>query len=84
MNKIIAAAAALLVSGACFAQAGTAIKEGAKATSEKVQQGGQATAGAVTSEPNSTVHKVKAKVHKAKAKAHGTAAKEAAKEAVGK
>ena len=82
MNKIIAAAAALLVSSACFAQAGTAIKEGAKATSEKVQQGGETVAGAVTSEPKSSVHKVKARVHKAKASAHGTAAKEAAKETV--
>lgn len=84
MNKLIAAVAALLVSSVCFAQAGTAIKEGAKATSEKVQQGGQAVAGAATSEPDSTVHKVKSKVHKAKARAHGTAAKEAAKEVVGK
>lgn len=84
MNKFIAAAAALLVSGACFAQAGTAVKEGAKATVEKVEQAGQATAGAVTTEPSSTMHKAKAKVHKAKAKVHGEAAKEAAKETVGK
>ncbi len=82
MKKIIATVAALLVSSVAFAQVGTAVKEGAKATSEKVQQGGQTVAGAVTSEPNSTVHKVKAKVHKAKARAHGTAAKEAAKEVV--
>lgn len=82
MNKILAATAALLVSGACFAQAGTVITEGAKATSEKAQQGGQTVAGAVTGEPNSTVHKAKAKIHKAKAHVHAKAAKEAAKETV--
>ncbi len=78
MKKIIATVAALLVSSVAFAQVGTTVKEGAKATSEKVQQGAQATAGAVTSEPNSTVHKVKAKVHKAKAHEHASAAKDAA------
>ncbi len=78
MNKIIITAAALLVSGVAFAQVGTTVTEGAKATSEKVQQGAQATAGAVTGEPNSTVHKTKAKVHKAKAKVHADAAKDAA------
>ena len=77
MNKIIATIAALLVSGVAFAQVTTTVKEGAKATSEKVQQGAQATAGAVTGEPNSTVHKAKAKVHKVKAKAHSEAAKDA-------
>ncbi len=78
MNKIIAAAAALLVSSACFAQAGTAVKEGAKATGDKIEQGAQATAGAVTSEPSKSVHKAKAKYHKAKAAQEATAAKEAA------
>ena len=82
MNKFIAAAAALLVSGACFAQAGTTIKEGAKATSEKAQQGGQTVAGAVTNEPSSTVHKAKAKVHKAKAHVAAKNAKAAAKATV--
>lgn len=82
MKKLIAAAAALLVSSACFAQAGTAIKEGAKATSETVKQGGQNVAGAVSGEPDKTIHKTKARIHKTKAKAHGRAAKAAAKEAV--
>jgi hypothetical protein len=77
MNKIIAAVAALLVSGVAFAQVGTAVVEGAKATKEKVEQAGQATAGAVTSEPKSTVHKVKAKVHKEKAHEDAEAAKTA-------
>jgi hypothetical protein len=82
MKKFIAAAAALLVSGACFAQAGTAIKEGAKATGDKVEQGAQTVAGAVTKEPDSTVHKAKAKYHKAKAAKEATEAEDAAKAAV--
>ena len=82
MNKFIAASAALLVSGACFAQVGTAVKEGAKATADKVEQGGQTVAGAVTSEPSSTVHKAKAKVHKVKAAHEATEAKDAAKAVV--
>ena len=78
MNKFLAAAAALLISGAAFAQVGTTVKEGAKATGDKIEQGAQATAGAVTSEPNKSVHKAKAKYHKAKASQEATAAKEAA------
>lgn len=79
MKKIIATVAALLVSSVAFAQVGTTIKEGAKATVEKTEQAGQTVAGAVTGEPKSTVHKVKAKVHKAKAHAHAEAAEVAAK-----
>jgi hypothetical protein len=78
MKKIIVTAAALLVSGVAFAQVGTTIKEGAKATVEKTEQAGQTVAGAVTSEPSSTVHKTKAKVHKVKAHEHAEAAKDAA------
>jgi hypothetical protein len=82
MNKFIVAAAALLVSGACFAQAGTAIKEGAKATGDKIQQGTETVAGAVTKEPKKSVHKAKAAVHKAKAHEEGVEAKDAAKAVV--
>jgi len=82
MSKFIAAAAALLVSGACFAQVGTAVTEGAKATGDKVEQGAQTVAGAVTKEPNSSVHKAKAKYHKVKAAKEATEAKDAAKAAV--
>ena len=78
MKKIIATVAALLVSGVAFAQVGTTVVEGAKATKEKVEQGAQATAGAVTNPPHSTVHKAKAKVHKFKAHEDAKAAKEAA------
>ena len=38
MNKLIAVVAALVVSGAAFAQAGTAVKEGAKATADTARQ----------------------------------------------
>lgn len=78
MNKFLAAAAALVISGTAFAQVGTTVKEGAKATGDKIEQGAQATAGAVTSEPSKSVHKAKAKYHKAKAAQEATAAKEAA------
>ena len=78
MNKFLAAAAALLISGAAFAQVGTTVKEGAKATGDKIEQGAQATAGAVTSEPNKSAHKAKAKYHKAKASEEATTAKDAA------
>ncbi len=82
MNKIIAATAALLVSGACFAQAGTAVKEGANATVETAKQGKENVQAAVSGQPEKTIHKVKAEVHKAKAKSDATASKEAAKAAV--
>ncbi len=83
MNKIIAAAAALLVSGACFAQVGTAVKEGAKATAETAKQGTENVEGAVTKEPKKSMHKAKAQVHKEKAAEDATAAKDAVK-AIGK
>ncbi len=82
MNKIIAAAAALLVSGACFAQAGTAVKDAAKATGDTAIQAKENVEAAVTKEPNKTVHKVKAKYHKVKASNEATEAKDAAKAAV--
>ena len=82
MNKIIAAVAALLVSSACFAQAGTAIKEGAKATVEKTKEGKENVEAAMTKEPKKTMHKAKAKVHHAKAHVEGQEAKAAAKEVV--
>ncbi len=80
MNKLIAAAAALLVSSAVFAQAGTTVRESARATSETVKQGGQNVAGAVTPEPQAAVHKAKARKHKARARSHGRAAKAGAKQ----
>ena len=82
MNKIIAAAAALVVSTACFAQAGTAIKQGAKATGDTAIQAKENVEAAATGEPKKTVHKAKAKYHKAKAKSEATEAKEAAKNIV--
>jgi high-affinity K+ transport system ATPase subunit B len=83
MNKFIVAVAALLVSSACFAQAGTAIKEGAKATAETTKQAKENVEAAVTKEPKKSMHKAKAKVHKEKAHEDATEAKDAVK-AIGK
>ena len=75
MKKLIAALAALTLTGAVFAQAGTAVKEAGKATAETAKQGAENVKGAVTDEPNKTMHK-------AKARQHGRASKAAAKEVV--
>jgi hypothetical protein len=56
------------------------VKEAGKATAETAKQGTENTKALVSSEPEKTVHKAKAKVHKAKAKQHGENAKDAAKE----
>lgn len=80
MNKFILAAAASAVCGVAFAQVGTTVTEGAKATSQKAQQVGDQAKASVESEPNKTVDKTKAKIHKAKAHHHAKAAKDAAKE----
>ena len=82
MNKLIAAVAALLVSSVCFAQAGTMVKEGGKATAETAKQGKENVQAAVSGEPEKTVHKVKGKVHKHKAAAAASESKAAAKEMV--
>lgn len=79
MNKLIVAAAALLVSGVSFAQVTTTVKEGAKATSETAKEATQNTEAALTKEPKKTVHKAKAKVHKEMAHEDADAAKAAAK-----
>ena len=79
LKKLSVGIAALLVSGAVFAQAGTAIKEGASATAERAKQGKENVEAAVTKEPKKTMHKAKAKYHKAKAKSDMADAKAAAK-----
>jgi hypothetical protein len=68
----------LVVGSGVFAQVGTTVKEGAKATGEKAQQVGDEAKAAVESEPSKTVDKAKAQVHKAKAHHHAKVAKEAA------
>ncbi len=82
MNKLIATLAALLVSTACFAQAGTAIKDTAKATAEVAKEGTENVKAAVSKEPAKSVHKAKAKVHKELAHEDATEAKAAAKAVV--
>jgi uncharacterized protein YfaP (DUF2135 family) len=80
MKKLILSTVAALACGSAFAQVGTTVKEGAKATGEKTQQVGDEAKAAVSSQPNKSVDKAKAQTHKAKAHAHGHAAKDAAKE----
>ena len=80
MNRYLVMIATCAVCNLAFAQVGTTVKEGAKATSEKAQQlGDQAKAG-VESQPNKTIDKAKAHVHKAKAHHHAKKAKKAAEE----
>ena len=82
MVSVIAASvvATVALSSECFAQVGTTVKEGAKATAEKAQELGDNAKAVVSSEPNKSADKAKAAVHKAKAHQHAKAAKEAAKE----
>jgi len=80
VSKVAAVLAALVLSNAALAQVGTTVKEGAKATSEKAKEAGDETKAAVSSEPNKSVDKAKARAHKAKAHHHAHQSKEAAKD----
>jgi hypothetical protein len=80
MRKILLAFATLALCNLCMAQVGTTAKEGAKATAEKAKEVGDEARAAVSSQPDKSVYKAKAKVHKAKAHHHAKAAKEAAKD----
>lgn len=80
MKQILWCVAMLAVCDLALAQVGTTVKEGAAATSEKAQQYGDQAKSAVSSEPNKSIDKAKAKVHKAKAHHHAKAAKDAAKD----
>jgi len=79
-KKLILVAVATLACGSAFAQVGTTVKEGAKATGEKAQQIGDEAKASVESQPNKSIDKAKARTHKAKAHVHAQAAKDAAKE----
>jgi hypothetical protein len=80
VKQILWFVAMLAVCDLAFAQVGTTAKEGAAATAEKAQQYGDQAKSAVSSEPNKSINKAKAKSHKAKAHHHAKAAKDAAKE----
>jgi hypothetical protein len=80
VKQILWCVAMLAVGDLALAQVGTTVKEGAAATSEKAQQYGDQAKSAVSSEPNKSINKAKAKVHKAKAHHHAKAAKDAAKD----
>jgi hypothetical protein len=81
VNKFILTMAATTVCGVAFAQVGTTLSEGAKATSQKAQQLGDEAKASVESQPDKSIDKAKAQVHKAKAHHHAKKAKEAAKSA---
>jgi hypothetical protein len=80
MKKTVILVATMAFWGLSWAQVGTTVKEGAKATGEKAQQVGDEAKASVSSQPDKTVDKAKAKVHKAKAHHHTKAAKDAAKD----
>jgi hypothetical protein len=80
MKKTALLIATMALCNVSWAQVGTTVKEGAKATAEKAQQMGDEAKASVSSEPDKSVNKAKAKVHKAKAHHHAKAAKDAAKE----
>jgi hypothetical protein len=80
VNRIVLAVAAALVSQAVMAQVGSTIKEGSKATAEKAQEVGDEAKAAVSSQPDKSIDKAKAKEHKAKAHSHAHKAESAAKD----
>ncbi len=80
MRKTLLLVAALALSSVSWAQVGTTAKESAKATAEKAKEVGDRTKAAVSSEPDKSIDKAKAKGHQAKAHYHGKRAKHAAKD----
>jgi hypothetical protein len=80
LKKVLLVIATLAVCNLSLAQVGTTAKEGAAATADKAKQYGDQAKGAVSSQPDKSVDKVKAHVNKAKAHHHAKAAKDAAKE----
>lgn len=80
MRKIFLGLAALAACNVSLAQVGTTAKEGANASAEKAKQVGDEAKGAVSSQPDKSIDKAKAKVHKAKAHHHAKTAKDAGKD----
>ncbi len=80
MRTILLVLVTLALSNVSLGQVGTTLKDGAKATGEKAQQYGDQAKAAVSSQPDKSIDKGKAKRHKAKARHHAASAKDAAKE----
>ena len=78
MKKTALLIATMALCSVSWAQVGTTVKEGAKATGEKAQQLGDEAKASVSSQPDKSVDKAKAKVHKAKAQVHRHQANKAA------
>ena len=75
MKKLILALAIVFAGSASFAQTKDAVKESGKAVAEKAKEGKETVQAAVTSEPQKSMHKAKAKSHKAKGMKHDQKAK---------
>ena len=67
MKTVLLLMTALVVSNLSVAQVGSTASQGASATAEKAKQYGDQTKAAVSSQPDKTIDKAKARVHKAKA-----------------
>lgn len=80
MNRLLLTMATCAICSVAFAQVGTTVKEGAKATGQKAEQLGDQAKASVEGQPDKSIDKTKAQIHKAKAHHHAKAAKEAAKE----
>jgi hypothetical protein len=78
MKRVLVTLAGCVLCAAAFAQVGTTVSEGAKATSQKAQQVGDQAKASVESQPDKAIDKTKAQVHKAKAHHHAKKAKDAA------
>ena len=80
MKAVVAIVATALLSSVCHAQAGTTIKQGAKASGEKAKEYGDRGKAAVSSQPTKAGSQAKARAHKAASHEHAHAAKQAARE----
>jgi hypothetical protein len=80
MNKLVLTIASCALCNVAFAQVGTTVKEGAKATSEKTQQLGDQAKASVESQPHKAIDRTRSHRHRAKAHHHAKTAKHAAKD----
>lgn len=78
MKKLLMAILATTFAAAAYSQVEPAVKETGKAIVESTKQAGDNVEAAVSSEPDKSLDKAKAKVHKAKARVHRHKAKKAA------
>jgi hypothetical protein len=82
IKKLLIVMAAMTCATVALAQAEPAAKESGRAIAESSKQAGDNARAAVSSEPDKSVYKAKARGHKARAHMHRHRAKEAADSAV--